>query len=58
MRTEQEKDRLRETSLVFVVSTLVVMLFVAFAARLSAQEPVTLPKTTVTVTSFPAGQGA
>ena len=42
----------------YVVSTLVMLLFMAFAARLPAQEPVTLPKTTVTVTSFPAGQGA
>jgi len=58
MRTEEERDRLRETSLVFVVSTLVVLLFVAFAARLSAQEPATLPVTRVTAYSFPSGQGA
>src|SRR4051812_47094867 len=58
MRTEEERDRLRETSLVFVVSTLGVLLFVAFAARLSAQEPATLPVTPLTAYTSPWGQGA
>lgn len=65
MWTEEKKDRLRATSLIFVFTTLFVFLFAAFAAHLSAQTPdssqnvAKLPATSVTArVNYPPGQGA
>src|SRR6185503_7997128 len=59
MWTEDKRDRLRGSSLMFVFTVLLVVLFAAFAAHLSAQTPQPLPATTVTApANFTEGQGA
>ncbi len=55
MWTEEAMDRRLETSLVFAASTLIALLL---APRLPAQQPVSLPNSSVIMTSYPAGQGA
>jgi outer membrane protein OmpA-like peptidoglycan-associated protein len=61
MWTEQRKDRLRATSLIFVFTTVVVFIVAVLAARLSAQtpQPRVLPVTSVTATrQFAQGEEA
>jgi OOP family OmpA-OmpF porin len=59
MWTEDKGDRVRASSVLFVLSTLLVLAFAAFAARLTAQTPQQLPVTQVTAPrSFTSGEEA